>query len=351
MRRSLKQMFIALVVAGFTGAVGAQAPQGNEPPEGHFELRPDTAEKLFDPRDFELTDAKILIGRDQADRMTLPVEIAGGTYDFLIDTGSQRTIVATELAQHLALPALPPVQIVSIAGKVTVSTVALAGLKFGDHVVSNLEALSIKRTDLGSAGLIGLDSLQDKRVTLDFKARRMDVGVSRRNARKSEDANTIVVEGRSRLGQLILVNSRIDGRRVSVILDTGAEISVGNMALFHSLKLKRLVVPPQPTVLTSVTGQPVEAQYTVVKRITIGAVTLNNVPMVFLDAAPFAELDLAEKPAMLLGMRMLRLFDRVAIDFGNRRVDFQLHEGAGRPGDFRLASLDDSLVAKAAAGR
>ena len=38
----------------------------------------------------------------------------------------------------------------------------------------------------------------------------------------------------------------------------------------------------------------------------------------------FAELDLADRPSMLLGMKMLRMFDRVAIDFGGRHVDFRL---------------------------
>lgn len=317
---------------------------------GTFTLSPGRADSSFDPRDFDRMEAPLAIGRDLGERMTMPVEIGGSTYDFVIDTGSQRTIVATELARRLALPEGPAVEIVSMAGRVTVSSVALAGLRFGDHLVENVDALSIRHQDLGGAGLIGLDSLRDKRLTLDFKARRMDVGKSRR-AKRDNDPNTIVVEGRTKLGQLILVDSRIDGRRVNVILDTGAEVSVGNMALFRSLKLKRLVIPPQPTSIISVTGVQVPAQYTVVKQLRIGSVTLNNVPMVFLDAAPFAELGLAEKPAMLLGMRMLRMFERVAIDFGNRHVDFHLPEGAERAGTMRLASLDGRFAAMPATGR
>jgi predicted aspartyl protease len=137
----------------------------------------------------------------------------------------------------------------------------------------------------------------------------------------------IVVQARSKLGQLILVGAKIDGRRVNVILDTGAELSIGNMALFRQLKQERLVIAPHPTTITSVTGMSIAAQYTVVRRITIDTIELENVPMVFLDAAPFAELGLADRPAMLLGMTMLRMFDRVAIDFGNRHVGFALPQG------------------------
>ncbi len=307
----------------------ATAQQAAAPVEGNFVITPSNAPGTIDPRTFDLSDQPVRLGADEADRMTMPVRIAdSGSYDFIIDTGSQRTIVATELAQKLALPMLPPVEIISMAGRVTVSSVTLGGLTFGDHFVEQLDALSINHSDLGGAGIIGLDGLKNKRLTLDFKARRMDVGKSRRAPSRDSDPHTIVVEARTKLGQLILVDSRIDGKRVNVILDTGAEMSVGNMALFNNLKLKKLVIPPRPTMLTSVTGVEVAAQFTVVKRMTIGSVTLENIPMVFLDAAPFAELGLGDKPAMLLGMRMLRMFDQVAIDFGNRNFDFRLKQGA-----------------------
>jgi len=344
-RRRLAKMFPALPAAVLLPAIlfpaallpapaGAQAAS----PAGDFIITPSNGAATSDPDHVDVAGQPIRIGRDAGDLMTMPVEIVGGgTYDFVIDTGSQRTIIATELADKLALLPLPPVEIISMAGRVTVAAVVLTGLRYGDHAVDRMNALSIAQGDLGSAGIIGLDGLRNKRLTLDFKARRMEVGESRRAPPPQESApDTIVVEARSRFGQLILVDSRIDGKRVSVILDTGAEVSVGNMALFNKLKLKRLVVPPTPTMLTSVTGTQVPALFTVVRTIAIGAVKLTNVPMVFLDAAPFAELDLADKPAMLLGMRMLRMFDQVAIDFGNRHVDFRLRRSEA-DADARLA--------------
>jgi hypothetical protein len=40
---------------------------------------------------------------------------------------------------------------------------------------------------------------------------------------------------------------------------------------------------------------------------------------------------------MLLGMDALRLFERVAIDFTNRRVTFDMPDGARRPDNSQLA--------------
>lgn len=296
----------------------------------------------------EVETDQIGLGVDRADRMTLPVEISGvGPYHFIIDTGSQRSIIATELAQELALPGLAPVNIVSMAGRETVASVQLNKMKFGSHEMTGMPLLSIARANIGSAGLIGLDGLKDKRVTLDFRGRKLEVSRSLPPDRIRSDAETIVVEARRKQGQLIMVGSKVDGQRVSVIIDTGAEISIGNMALFNKLKAKRLVIPPTPTTLTSVTGEEVAAIFTVVRRISIEAVQLENVPMVFLDAPPFAELDLGEKPAMLLGMKMLRMFDRVGIDFGSKHVDFHLPRGDRDEGSGQsvLASLDSNRAA------
>ncbi|MCW2391993.1 putative aspartyl protease [Sphingobium sp. B1D7B] len=320
---------VITAAAALTGPFGiaSQIPSANE----HFVIAPRGPEIPVDPSTFDLNEPVMPIGGDPGLRMTMPVRIGErGPYPFMIDTGSQRTIIATELATRLMLPPLQPVEIISMAGRVTVSSVQLSDLRFGDHAVSSLAALTIARADMGSLGIIGLDSLADKRLILDFNQRRMEVSRSRRSSAVRDEKDAIVVRARSRYGQLILMNSRVDGRKVDVILDTGAEQSVGNMALFRSLKAKRLVVPPTPTVLTSVTGVDVPAQFAVVRQLTIGDATLDNVPMLFLDAAPFTELGLGERPAMLLGMGMLRLFDRIAIDFGQRHVDFHLAGGDAR---------------------
>ncbi|MBU2016891.1 MAG: hypothetical protein KKB67_10420, partial [Alphaproteobacteria bacterium] len=55
---------------------------------------------------------------------------------------------------------------------------------------------------------------------------------------------------------------------------------------------------------------------------------LIQVPVLFADASPFAELGMKDKPALLLGISALRIFDRVAIDFGRGKVDFLLPDAS-----------------------
>ena len=60
----------------------------------------------------------------------------------------------------------------------------------------------------------------------------------------------------------------------------------------------------------------------------LGRVNLTEVPVIFADASPFAELGMQDKPALLLGISALRVFDRVAIDFARGKVDFLLPDAS-----------------------
>jgi predicted aspartyl protease len=276
---------------------------------------------------------------DSADRLTLPVHIAGqGPYAFVVDTGSQRTVLSAELARALGLPASQGVRIISISGPANLSAVAVPQLRYGEEEVRDLHAPVIGEALLGSAGILGLDSLKDKRLDLKFREGRIEIRNSRRPPPEADDDDgAIVVRAKSRYGQLILVNCRAGGEKVNVILDTGAQYSIGNMALFRKLDSNRLTLAPRPVTLVSVTGDAIPAQVAIVKTLTVGPMTVRDVPVVFTDAAPFAALRLADRPSMFLGMQILRLFDSVAIDFGKRHVDFLMPRN-GRESQGRKAA-------------
>jgi hypothetical protein len=77
---------------------------------------------------------------------------------------------------------------------------------------------------------------------------------------------------------------------------------------------------------------------TIVRRISINGMEVNDLPVSFADSQAFRALDLAERPALLLGMDSLSLFDRVEIDFPNKRVVFDLPERASRDPALRYAA-------------
>jgi len=167
--------------------------------------------------------------------------------------------------------------------------------------------------------MLGVDALQAQRVSFDFPHHAMTVVASRREE-EHWDGQSIVVTGRSRFGHLVLVDASVEGQKVWVIVDTGAQTSVGNTALRHALERHHKLPETQPMTMVSVTGGRVVADETLIKRIRLGDAYINDMAIAFADVAPFRKLDLLSRPALLLGMDALKLFDRVSVDFANRRV-------------------------------
>ena len=131
----------------------------------------------------------------------------------------------------------------------------------------------------------------------------------------------IIVRARLRGDQLIMTNAVVDGIKTDVVIDTGAQSTIGNRALQRSMARRRA---PERTSLISVTGQEIPADLLFAHRVSIGSLDFRELAMIFADAPPFERLNLSEKPALLLGMAQLRAFERVAIDFQERKILFDL---------------------------
>lgn len=295
-------------------AVAALALAGAAPAVGeNEELAPATPAEAAED---------IGIAEDGRDRMTVSTLIDGkGPYPFLIDTGAERTVISAELARRLGLAQGKRARLHSMTGMDEVSTAVIPRLQVSRKPVHDIHAPALRQADIGALGMLGIDSLQSQRITFDFERRKMSV-VPSRSPERVTDPNTIVVTARTRLGRLVLVDARLDGQKLKVVLDTGSEVTVGNDALRRKLVGKRRMGKTLPIQLVSVTGGRLEADYTQVKRVRLGGILIENLPVAFAEVHPFKQLGLGDEPALLLGMDALRLFDRVSVDFANRRVRF-----------------------------
>lgn len=260
----------------------------------------------------------LAVQTDRARRMTVPVRLGDrGPFLFLIDTGAQNTVISDVLAQRMALIPNAKATVVGVAGSQLVDTVEIEEIVMGRRSFYGLVAPVLDSSHIGADGIVGIDGLQGQRVMLDFRRNVMLID----DARGAGDDRgfEIVVTARRRSGQLIMTNALIDGVRVDVVIDTGAETSIGNRALQRALSRRSTSAPEE---LTSVTGQTIMADIGFGSRLELGGVTFTNVKLAYADSPAFPALDLDRKPAVLLGMAQLRLFNRVAIDFGSRKVLF-----------------------------
>jgi predicted aspartyl protease len=260
------------------------------------------------------------IGTDAYARMTVPVSIGGsGPYKFVIDTGAERTVIARELARDLRLDPNGSARVFSMSEVSDIATVLIPTLEVGGKSYRDIKAPAIDRRNLGAEGMLGVDALQSQRVSFDFARQEMTVVPSRRQE-EHWDGESIIVTARSRFGRLVLVDAAVEGQKVWVIIDTGAQTSVGNTALRHALERRHRLPKSQPLTMISVTGGRVVADQTLIRNIRLGDATIHDMPIAFADVEPFKKLNLVGRPALLLGMDALKLFGRVSVDFANHRV-------------------------------
>lgn len=269
--------------------------------------------------------------KDRDGRMTVPVRVhEQGPFDFLVDTGSQNTVLSTELANRLGIQNRSRATLVGIAGRERVDAVSVEQLDIGRRSFYSLYAPLLTTTNIGADGILGVDSLQGQRVLIDFGKKLMAIGDAKTLG--GNRGYEIVVTARRKSGQLIVTNARIDGILTDVVIDTGAQGTIGNRALQSAIAKRKGQV--NQTMLRSVTGQEIVADLSTSRTLSIGAANINNVQIAYADTPAFGALGLGNRPAVLLGMRELQVFRRIAIDFATRKIMFDLPDGAASSNTF-----------------
>jgi len=301
---------------------GAQAPKIHKPtpvpPEKMTPLPPAVIDNGL------AIEGESIDARRARSRMTVEVRVNGqGPYHFLVDSGADTSVVGLDIARQLQLPARRPVILNGMTGSALVDRVMVEELSFGPSKVRNLQLPALKEADVGGHGMIGIDALAQERLMMDFEKRTIKV----------EDARTpvvrlpgeIVVTGRRQKGQLILTEVSAAFLPVEAVIDTGTEISIGNLALRDALARDHRDKFFSVTTI-GVTGKAVDLQVARVGELKLGSIVLQDVPIAFADVPPFEVFGLKDRPALLLGTDILENFRRISLDFRKRKVRFQLRK-------------------------
>lgn len=255
-------------------------------------------------------------------RLNVDVQVNGhGPYRFIVDSGADTSVVGIQLARELQLPLGTPVILNGMTGRNIVDRVRVDDLDLGPVTIHNLQLPALRENDLGGDGMLGIDALVNERLMMDFEKRVIKV----------EDASTpyhplpgeIVVTARRQRGQLILTHVLAAGLPLDAVIDTGTEITIGNLALRDKLirgnRDKFLDVK-----VLGVTGETVTLQMARIAELQLGPIKLTNIAMAFADVPPFKLFGLSDEPALLLGTDVLENFRRISLDFKSRKVRFQL---------------------------
>src|SRR6188768_1060104 len=177
---------------------------------------------------------------DRIGRVMTPVMVNGkGPFRFVIDTGASRSTLAPHLAKSLGLTQPGRnVMLNGVTGAAEVSTVVVNSLEIGALKFENQHLPVIFTSIMGNAdGILGVAGFDDQRIDVDFKRDRVTVLES--NGRRP-DYSMVTARATRNLNGLMIVEVRVGRRiRAKAVIDTGAERSLGNLALQSAMNKGR----------------------------------------------------------------------------------------------------------------
>lgn len=270
---------------------------------------------------------------DRIGRVMTHVMVNGkGPFRFVIDTGASRSTLAPHLAKALNLqPSVGRnVMLNGVTGAAEVFTVAVDSIEIGALRFEKQDLPVIFTSIMGNAdGILGVAGFQDQRIDVDFKRDRVSVLTS--NGKRPHYSMVTARAERNDNG-LMIVDVRV-GRRIKAkaVIDTGAERTLGNLALQREMnknrRKKREVVS---AVVHGATPDIADGDVQEIKEATMGDMTLTNMEVIFADFHVFKLWGLHEQPAMLIGMDMIGVLDRLVIDYRRNEVSMYGDRTASR---------------------
>ena len=270
---------------------------------------------------------------DRIGRVMTHVKVNGkGPFRFVIDTGASRSTLAPHLARALNLKASVGrnVMLNGVTGAAEVPTVAIDSIEIGALRFEKQDLPVIFTSIMGNAdGILGVAGFQDQRIDVDFKRDRVSVLESNG---KRPHYSMVTARATRNINGLMIVDVRVGRRiRAKAVIDTGAERSLGNLALQAAMnknrRKKRQVVA---AVVHGATPDIADGDVQDIKEATIGDMTLTNLEVIFADFHVFKLWGLDQEPALLIGMDMLGVLERLVIDYRRNEVSMYGERASSR---------------------
>lgn len=259
--------------------------------------------------------------RDTIGRIWAPVLINGkGPYRLVLDTGASRSALTQRVVDALGLPvAHGSIKLRGVTGTAVVGSVRVQRLEVGELLVEDARLPIVADAFGGAEGVLGIDGFANQRIVIEFDADRITI-IRSRGEPAPPGFTTLPV--RRAADRLLRVDAQIGWVPVVAIIDTGAQRSIGNVALREALR-KRRDPAVAPDIIVGVTADAQEGDGLRVPSITMGSLTIRNTGMTFADLAIFEHWKMTSKPAILIGMDVLGVVDTLIIDYRRRELQIR----------------------------
>jgi hypothetical protein len=153
---------------------------------------------------------------------------------------------------------------------------------------------------------------------VDFRANRIEITKS---TRSRAPTGFLVVPLRFRHGRLLTVDVQVGSVKAKAVIDTGAERTLGNERLRTALAMRNKGRDGARNTAVegiSATKQPGKAVMT--PTIRMAGTDISDVEVVFGDFYVFELWELNAEPALLIGMDVLGVLEKVNVDYRRKEL-------------------------------
>ncbi len=260
--------------------------------------------------------------RDSIGRIWAPVFVNGrGPFRLVLDTGASQSAVTAQLAAILGIVpgGGPNMMLRGVTGSATVPTIRVASLTIGDLELDGPILPIVPDAMGGAEGILGTKGMAGKRIAIDFRHDRIDIVYSH-GERAGFGFETVPF--RALREQLVVVTAMVGGVRAKAIIDTGGQLTIGNLALRDALANHWSRRKGRINEFVGATLETQEGEILATPPIEFGRVRIIDSGVTYADAYIFTHWRLQNEPAILIGMDVLGLLDDLIIDF--RRQELQI---------------------------
>ena len=259
---------------------------------------------------------------DAYGRPTAKVMINGmGPFQFMVDTGATTTVIAARHMTTLGVAPIGEVTVIGTTGSADMPLVRIEKLQTGAVTKPDLEVAVLPDVQLDREdGILGGDVFAGRRVAFDIRNKSVRIEPSQRQSPGAGLGNM-----RVRNGLLAEIDGKVGDVPTRLMLDTGAQNCLANMALSDALmthhpKLQRI----DKARVFGVTGHRIVGQYIVLPRVDLRAFTVRDAACVAADAQIFDQWGMNDAPAMIVGVDLLSRLESFSIDYAARMFDAKL---------------------------
>ncbi|GAC1453654.1 MAG: hypothetical protein PVSMB6_08420 [Steroidobacteraceae bacterium] len=262
--------------------------------------------------------------RDRVGRIWAPVMIDGrGPFRLVLDTGASHSALIQHTADALREPPAGEMTLVTgVTGSATVPTVHVGSMEVGELLLGPTFRPVVADVFGGAQGVLGREGLAGMRIFADFRHDRLTITRSR-NQHAGYDYT--VVPLRVVHDGLLMADVLVGRVRTHAIIDTGAEQTVGNVALRSAL-LHSAGFGLKHQDIIGVTLDVQSGDNVATPPILLGKMTLAGVRVTFGDMYLFQHWDMTHEPTLLVGMDILGSFEALVIDYRTHQLELRARE-------------------------